>query len=308
MQDWNIPTLVEDVRPLIARMVEADRRFALATIARAVGGPRPVGTQMLITADAAWGHLSGGCIESDVALHARAVLDNGRPQWLVYGEGSPFIDMRLPCGGRIEVLVEAVDPDDPAIASLLDCWSARVPAHWLSDGNRRECSRDEIAGHDEADVARMTFRPTQRLAVVGADPFALSMARFGQAMGWGTTLIAPFGPEGDAPFDLSCVRGPAAEAVADLDPDRWTAIAFATHEIEREEAALATALASKAGYIGLLGSRRRLPERLERLRALGVPETALSGLHAPIGLSIGASTPREVAAAVVAEIIAARAD
>src|SRR3546814_7802967 len=75
--------------------------FALATIVAADGEPRPVGAQMVVTEPDSWGFLSGGCIESDVERNGREVIRDARVRTLVYGKGSPFIDIRLPCGGRI---------------------------------------------------------------------------------------------------------------------------------------------------------------------------------------------------------------
>ena len=71
-----------------------------------------------------------------------------------------------------------------------------------------------------------------------------------------------------------------------------------------DEAALAYALPSEAAYVGVLGARRRIPERLARLADLGVPEGALERLKAPIGLDLGGKAPFEIAVAVMAEIVA----
>lgn len=300
---WNVATLIDDIRPLIADAVVSGRPFALATIARARGGPRPVGSQMLVTADDAWGFLSGGCIEDDVARHARDVLRTGKPRWLIYGEGSPFIDMRLPCGGRLEVLVEAVPPFDSAIERLLQCRDRRRVAYWASDGLNRDCWTAGYPEEENLSAARVIYAPAQRLAVVGTDPFALAIAAMGNWMGWETTLIAPFGPSANAPFGLHCIRDRASTAISTIQPDAWTAIALATHDIDIDEEALVAAFDSDAGYIGLLGSRRRLPARLARLRRQNISDRSLARLHTPIGLSIGADNPREIAVAVVAEII-----
>ena len=62
-----------------------------------------------------------------------------------------------------------------------------------------------------------------------------------------------------------------------------------------------------AGYLGVMGSRNTHRDRLERLRAEGVPPESLERLHAPIGLDIGALTPEETAISICAEIIAERA-
>ena len=67
------------------------------------------------------------------------------------------------------------------------------------------------------------------------------------------------------------------------------------------------ALATGAGYIGALGSRRTTEDRNRRLRDVGVTDEELERVFAPCGLDIGASTVEETAVAVLAEIIAARA-
>ncbi|WP_308238076.1 XdhC family protein [Phenylobacterium sp. J367] len=83
-------------------------------------------------------------------------------------------------------------------------------------------------------------------------------------------------------------------------------MAIATHDLETDQAALRAALPSPAAYVGLLGARARLPERLARLRAAGVPEGAIARLHAPIGLDIGGKAPWEVAVSVIGEVMALR--
>ena len=137
MAEWPTTGLEDDMRPRMFAAAEAGQAFALATIVEADGGPRPVGSQMVITRDHEWGFLSGGCIEADVALHGREVLADGIPQRLVYGRGSPFIDMRLPCGGRLELLIERIAPDDTAVRRLRALTEARSSARWQGDGTTR---------------------------------------------------------------------------------------------------------------------------------------------------------------------------
>lgn len=61
---------------------------------------RPAGAGMLVRADGSrTGNLSAGCIDADIALHCRAALCDGKPRLLRYGLGSPFHDLKLPCGG-----------------------------------------------------------------------------------------------------------------------------------------------------------------------------------------------------------------
>jgi xanthine dehydrogenase accessory factor len=100
-------------------------------------------------------------------------------------------------------------------------------------------------------------------------------------------------------------RTAPGQALAAIGLDPWTAVAVATHELETDHAALLAALASEAAYVGVLGSRKRIPERLGRLRADGLTEAQVLRLTAPMGLSIGARTPWEIGFSVLGEVIAA---
>ena len=302
--EWATEGLVDDVRPQMFRAADAGEVLALATIMAADGGPRPVGAQMVVTGADCWGFLSGGCIEQDVALHAREVIADAHPKRLVYGEGSPFIDIRLPCGGRIEVEIERVPPDDAALRELRHLTHARQPALWTSDGTHRSCRKRDCAGPEEGARIVRRYDPEQRLAVIGTDPFALAMAALGQRIGWDTVLLAPFAPDSAPPFDVPVLRSSLEDALASIAPDPWTAIAVATHDLERDREALVPALGGAAGYVGVLGSRRKLDERVAGLRAAGLCDEQIDRLHAPIGLPIGAASPWEVALSVVAQIVA----
>jgi xanthine dehydrogenase accessory factor len=66
------------------------------------------------------------------------------------------------------------------------------------------------------------------------------------------------------------------------------------------------ALNTNAGYIGMIGSRRKSAMIFQKLMDRGFPLSRLSGVHTPIGLDIGALTPQEIAVSIVAELIAFR--
>jgi xanthine dehydrogenase accessory factor len=261
---------------------------------------------MIFAPGVAAGYFSGGCVESDVADHAFACLEDGEPRTLVYGEGSPWPDIRLLCGARIEIFLERVAADDPALAELLSAHAERRPVVWVSDGLARRCSED-VEPWPEATVERR-YAPTPRLVVVGGDPTALAIAQLGVRSEFETTLVRAKGPETPPPIDgLAYRRDEPAEAFAAIGIDPWTAIAIATHDLETDRAALRAALPSAAGYVGLLGARRRLPDRIGQLQADGLPEHLIARLRAPIGLGdIGGKAPWEVAVSVIGEIMALR--
>lgn len=298
--------VAEDVRPALRRAVETGRPFVLATlVAVAGGGPRPEGTQMVFAPGILAGYFSGGCVEGDVAGHAWACLEDGAPRTLVYGEGSPWPDIRLLCGARIEIFLERVPVGDSALRELLAAEAARRPVTYVSDGTARACAA-EVSPWPEAVVLKR-YDPTPRLVVVGGDPTALAIAELGVKSGFETTLVRPKGPETPPPIaGVAYRRDEPGEALAAIGLDPWTSVAVATHDLETDRAALKAALPSPAGYVGLLGARRRLAGRLAELQTEGMPEQALARLHAPIGLDIGGKAPFEVAVSVIGEITALR--
>ncbi len=306
LPDWPTYGLCDDQRPVLRGLLEAGRPAALATIAALDGGgPRPVGTQMVFGDDVVSGFLSGGCVEGDVAGHASACLADGEPRRLVYGAGSPWPDIRLLCGARIEILVERILPGDPAAAELFRRMDLREPAAWISDGHDRRCGPPDLAPWPGAVAVRQD--PVWKLAVLGGDPTALAIAQLGAQSGMTTTLIRPRGPSIPPPLaNVAYRRDEPAEALAHVGLDAWSAVAICGHDIELDHAALVSALPSPTPYVGLLGARRRIPERIERLKADGLSDRDLARLRAPIGLDLGGKSPWEVAVATIGEIIAVR--
>ncbi len=306
--------LAQDIRIALRAAQAAGRSAALATLHTIVGGgPRPPGTQMLLSPLDAAGFLSGGCVEGDVAIHAARTIEDGEPRHLVYGDGSPWADIRLLCGARIEVLVERVAPSSPAVLALLDETRLRRPCVWVTDGRSQSIEPVERAADPVCSVLSDPFRmrlrlePVPRLIVVGGDPAALAIASLAAQAGFETTLVRPRGPASPPPLPgVAYRRDTPALALEALGPDRWTAIAVATHDWDLDQEALVAALKSKAGYIGVLGAERRVAERLRRLAQAGVDETALGRIRAPIGLDLGGKAPWEVAVSVVGEVIAER--
>ena len=100
------------------------------------------------------------------------------------------------------------------------------------------------------------------------------------------------------------VLGMPDDVVQQLQPDAHTAIVALTHDPKLDDMALMEALNSDAFYVGALGSRRNQHTRKLRLAEhFGMSEQALSRLHGPVGLRIGAKTPAEIAVSIVAQIV-----
>lgn len=308
--DWPTFGWIEDIRPALAKALEAGRATALATLYRVEGSaPRGPGAQMLFDGACATGYFSGDCIEGDVANHAREVLRDGEPRHLHYGMGSPWIDIRLRCGGALYLLVERIEPGSVAARSLLECARERRTCIWSSDGMTQTVMPGEgpllAVKHEPLRIARR-YDPPRRLIVTGGDPGALALAKLSEAAQFETILVRPSGPEAPPPFPVSrYLRAEPADAVAELGIDRWTAYVGATHEDHHDLGGILAALRGRAGYVGMIGARSRAPERLAALEAAGATPEDLKRLSLSPGITGLGKAPWEVATGILAEVMQA---
>jgi xanthine dehydrogenase accessory factor len=148
--------------------------------------------------------------------------------------------------------------------------------------------------------------PPPRLVVAGAVHISQALAPFARLLGYDVTIVDPrtaFASPERFP-DVKLIPQWPDEALPPLGVDRYTAFAALTHDPKIDDPALLHALSRECFYIGALGSKKTHARRLERLKAQGVTEAALSRIHAPIGLAIGAVSPGEIAVAIMAQVTA----
>jgi xanthine dehydrogenase accessory factor len=150
--------------------------------------------------------------------------------------------------------------------------------------------------------------PPLRLVIVGAVHIAQPLSRMAALSGYAVTVIDPRRAfASDERFaDVAVSRDWPDEALAALAPDARTAVVMLTHDPKLDDPALEVALGSPAFYIGALGSKRTQAARAKRLADRGLGEAAIARIHGPIGLSIGALSPAEIAIAIMAEITQVR--
>jgi xanthine dehydrogenase accessory factor len=317
------------------------RKVALATVARTWGSsPRPAGSKLAVNDITEFvGSVSGGCIEGAVIQEALEVMATGASRMLEFGVSDETAwEVGLACGGKVEVFVEAVAPEigrGIARAVLEELLAARrakrevvlvTPldgsAHRLVPIEGSVASADplaaaaaQVARGDQAEVIEgaggaLLLEPHTaplRLIIVGAVHLAQPLAEMAALSGFAVTIVDPrraFATAARFPGQALVVGWPDT-AVPELAPDARTAVVTLTHDPKLDDPALIATLGSSAFYIGCLGSRKTHGARRTRLGERGIDGAALDRLHGPVGLSIGARTPAEIAVSILAQIIAA---
>jgi xanthine dehydrogenase accessory factor len=197
---------------------------------------------------------------------------------------------------------------------LLDTSVERDARGFLDEGRssvRRYSSRGETMGEDLR-VSIRAFASPPRMVIFGAIDFSAALARAATEIGYRVTIVdarQAFAASGRFASHAEVVVSWPQEyldgAGAGLGP-RDAVLVF-THDAKFDEPALLGALATEAGYIGALGSRRTHTDRETRLREAGTSDADLARISSPCGLDVGARTPSETAVAVLAEILALRA-
>jgi xanthine dehydrogenase accessory factor len=146
--------------------------------------------------------------------------------------------------------------------------------------------------------------PPTRLIIIGAVHISQALAPIAALLGYDVTIVDPrtaFASPERFP-DVKVIAEWPDKALPPLGVDRYTAFVALTHDPKIDDPALMHALERECFYVGALGSRKTHGRRIERLKGLGASDAALTRIHAPIGLAIGAVSPGEIAVAIMGEI------
>ena len=177
---------------------------------------------------------------------------------------------------------------------------------------------DMIVGHlrsgksgtviqDGAEYFLTVQTPTVRLILIGAVHISQALAAMAQIAELDVTVIDPRTAFATAERfqGVKLLTEWPEQALAKIGLDPYSAVALLTHDPKIDDPALVAALRAECFYIGALGSRKTHASRLLRMAAAGFGEADAARIHAPVGLDIGAVSPAEIAASILAEIIAA---
>ncbi len=324
----------------------AERPLALGILVRTLGSTyqRP-GALLLISSSGAYaGLISGGCLEGDLAEHARAVIASGQARLLEYDLRDPkdlIWGLGAGCEGAMHVLLVRVGPREdweplstlaqayhahrPAAVGLIArSEDAQLPLGTVFGAGRDPCelsatARAALAAAPTAEAPSWYTEPGRyalfvlplalppRLLVLGAGPDALPLMRIAGELNWKITIA-------DRREDSAAAEHfAAAERIVLSQPQMLTetvplsafdAAVVMSHQLHADRDYLRALAHSPIPYIGLLGP----PARRDRLLAdLGPDAHRLAGrLHAPVGLNLGGRSPQAIAVSIVAQILAHR--
>jgi xanthine dehydrogenase accessory factor len=324
-----------------ARLAAVGGEGALATVARRRGSlPMSATAKMLVTTRGArLGTVGGGCLEAEITERALDVASTRAPAISEHTLNSELAgDYGLTCGGTAVMFIEPVYGDDTLARVYAACVSALsrdsravlvTEAHWEDGAQKALFAGDQMIGRTSPamrEAAALLDSRTElpalsgqilaepligkpRLVVFGGGHVGGRVADAAAFAGWRVTVVDDRAEFADP------ARHPAAEATVacdyhDLPPtlriDADTYVVVATRGHQHDAVVVEQLARLDTRYLGMLGSRRKVALTWKLLEEQGISRARLDEIHAPVGLSIGADTPEEIAISVVAELVATR--
>ncbi len=310
-----------------AHLIREGASGALATVARVRGStPVPAGTKMLVGSEGRLvGSVGGGCVEADVITAALTAQQRRLPQLLEHHLNADLAgDLGLSCGGTVDIFVEPL-LDDPDYVGVLDAAAAaqtglvRTATEWPHTGGGRVKTFEPLSSGSASGAAATLTRDGRfmeerliqapRVFVFGAGHVGTAIAHAAAAAGFRVIVIddrAEYADAGRFSPGTAVLNADIENALASHPLTAADAVVIATRGHRNDAVILERVATSPAGYVGLLGSKRKKAVVTKGLTAAGVPAKSLQRVRVPVGLAIGAVTPEEIAVSVVAELIAWR--
>jgi len=268
---------------------------ALATLVEIRGGAaRALGAHVAVAADGRFcGYVSGGCVEAAVAAEAFQAIAENRDRIVKFGEGSPFFDIALPCGGGVAVAIHVLREASMLYNVLSELANRRSAALAYTPQSQSLVQVDKLPERSEwrENTFVSLYRPQTRVVISGQTREAEAVRRIADASGYDVQLIE---------------NTQSRSALDSIQIDPFTAVVLLHHDLDLETKILEAALASQAFYIGALGSTRTHRRRIERLRSRGISSDCFDRIKAPIGLFGPTRDATSLALSVLADVAAAR--
>ncbi|MBC8310272.1 MAG: XdhC family protein [Planctomycetes bacterium] len=279
-----------------AEAVASGGKAAFCLLAKTTGSsPASAGAIMLVSGDGeTHGTIGGGCVEASVVESAKDALIFGKGivQTIPLDHNFAWKE-GLICGGTIEVVI-ALATDAEKLAAVAKEYQNRVP------------TKLELAIEDRTWTLNLPPRP--HVYIVGAGHLGQDVCRHALSLDFSVSvfddrddMLKRFIPE-----EATHIHGNIAETLASVpyDDETYTVIVTRGH---RDDAVALHAVAGKgAGYVGMVGSKRKIGLTFNELKDKGVSQEFLKTVHAPIGMDIGAQTVSEIALSIAAQLVEVR--
>jgi xanthine dehydrogenase accessory factor len=304
------PAYRDNILPDLAFWAGRGDRCALITLVGVDGNaPRAEGAQMAVSESGQWaGYISGGCLEQAIALEAAEAIRAGKPRLLRYGKGSPYFDIRLPCGSGLDVFIQPFD-DIALIQDMRSRSERREPFALrigLSAGTAKLEGLDGAAGAASQPVQGngefiRAYLPSPRCLVIGSSPIAVKLAELSACTGFETVFYAP-----DVE-SLPPIAGVKAHRLAPgtrFSTDKWTAAILAFHDHEQELPVFSELLTSPCFFVGAIGSRNAQAARILALKEQGFSQEDIARIESPAGLIPGLKSAPLVALSILSQVTA----
>ncbi len=297
----------------LCQWLENGKQCWLCTIISTFGSsPRPVGSLLACNENGEYcGSLSGGCVEDDLRediLNGKLAQD--KPEKISYGVSAEDVfKLGLPCGGRLEVVIEPLNASASVIyQELAQSVATRKPVTRIVDLDSGQTSlqhNDHVGALTINDnVIHHSYGPSFQLLLIGAVQVAYYLSEMAQGLDYEVAICDPR-PELIASFpnqDLELSSAMPDDWLRSKQVDQQTAIVALCHDPRIDDMAMMEALTMDAFYVGAMGSARTTEKRKERLQLLDLSTDQIERLHAPVGLDIGSKTPPEIALSILSEL------
>lgn len=261
---------------------------ALVTLVEVHGGAaRQPGAQMVVLGDGRYcGFVSGGCVESAAAREALEAIACEQDRVVRFGQGSPYFDIVLPCGGGITLAIHVLR-DGVQLQNTLARLNRRQPAALVYDPHLSSLasSRSSVVTGWAGGRFHRAFFPRPRVVIFGGSLEASSTAAVARAAGYEIAL-------GGDVMPVPMI-------------DEFTAVALLFHDVDREIGPLQAALNADPFYVGALGSTRTHEKRVRALLDLDYSASDIARIKAPIGIFAKARDASSLALSVLADVAVA---
>jgi len=301
----------QDVLQTASEWMQQGHEVALVTVLKTWGSsPRPPGSLFIMRPDGLMsGSVSGGCVEEDlVQRYCSQQLSKSYPVRIDYGVNrEDAMRFGLPCGGRLELLVEQLH-DPVQLQSLLDSLHQQQLVARIVDLQSGRVSLQPAKAEQDFVYTNTRVRkilgPQWNMLLIGAGHLSHYVSQLGLMLGYRVIVCDPreeyaqgWHVEGT---ELTTLM--PDDAVQQYARQPRSIVLALTHDPKLDDMALLDALNTQAFYVGAIGSQRNCDARRRRLKELGISPANLQRLHAPVGLPIGSHTPPEIAVSILAEI------